>query len=151
WNTYSFFVLYAEIDQYDPTKYNLKDCKLSLMDRWILSELNSLIDFVDKSLKEYNIIDSARQIQKFTDDLSNWYVRRSRERFWGAGMTDDKIAAYTTLCHVLTQLIKLCAPFVPFVCEIIYQNIVRNTDKNAPESVHLCDYPVADHSLIDKG
>jgi isoleucyl-tRNA synthetase len=150
WNTYSFFVLYAEIDQYDPTKYNLKDCKLSLMDRWILSELNSLIDFVDKSLEEYNIIDSARQIQKFTDDLSNWYIRRSRERFWGSGMGEDKIAAYTTLYHVLTQLIKLCAPFVPFVTETIYQNIVRNVDKNAPESTHLCDYPVADYSLIDK-
>lgn len=150
WNTYSFYVLYAEIDQYDPTKYNLEDCKLSLMDRWLISELNSLIAYVDKALNEYNIIDSAREIQRFTDNLSNWYIRRTRERFWGSDMSDDKIAAYTTLYHTLYTLIKLAAPFVPFVTETIYQNIVRNVDKTAPMSVHLCQYPVADEKLIDK-
>ena len=150
WNTYSFYVLYAEIDQYDPTKYNLKNCKLSLMDRWLISELNSLIKFVDKSLNEYNIIDSARKIQRFTDNLSNWYIRRTRERFWGSDMSDDKIAAYTTLYHTLYTLIKLIAPYVPFISETIYQNIVRKVDKSAPISVHLCDYPASDQKLIDK-
>lgn len=149
WNTYSFFVLYAEIDSYDPTKYNLKDCKLTLMDRWLLSELNRLIKFTDECLDKYNITECAREIQRFTDNLSNWYVRRSRERFWGPDMSDDKIAAYTTLYHTLVTLVKLIAPFVPFISESIYQNIVVNVDKTAPESVHLCSYPVADEALID--
>lgn len=144
WNTYAFFVLYADIDKFDPTKYSLKDAKLTLMDKWILSGLNTLVDFVDKCLDEYKITESARAIQDFTDNLSNWYVRRSRERYWGSDMTDDKIAAYTTLHHVLVTLAKVSAPYVPFMAEEIYQNLVRNFDANAEESVHLCSFPVAD-------
>lgn len=149
WNTYAFFVLYADIDKFDPTKYNLKDCKLTLMDRWILSGLNTLIDYVDNSLNEYKITESARAIQDFTDNLSNWYVRRCRDRYWGSDMTDDKIAAYMTLYHVLVTLAKVSAPFVPFMSEQIYQNLVRGFYNDAEESVHLCSYPVADKSLID--
>lgn len=149
WNTYSFFVLYAEIDKYNPTQYKLSDCKLTLMDKWLLSELNTLIAFVDDALNVYNIIDSAREIQRFTDNLSNWYVRRTRERFWGSDMSQDKIAAYTTLYYALTTLIKLAAPYVPFVTESIYQNLVVNIDKNAPISIHLCDYPTEDKSYIN--
>ena len=108
---YAFFVLYAEIDKFDPTKYNLKDCKLSVMDKWILSELNSLIKFVDEGLEKYQITETARKIEEFTDVLSNWYVRRCRERYWGSEMTDDKIAAYATLDHVLVTLSKLIAPY----------------------------------------
>ncbi len=144
WNTYAFFVLYADIDKFDPTKYSLKDAKLTLMDKWILSGLNTLVDFVDKCLDEYKITESARAIQDFTDNLSNWYVRRSRERYWGSDMTDDKIAAYTTLHHVLVTLAKISAPYVPFMAEEIYQNLVRNFDDAAEESVHLCSFPVAD-------
>ncbi len=144
WNTYAFFVLYADIDKFDPTKYSLKDAKLTLMDKWILSGLNTLVDFVDKCLDEYKITESARAIQDFTDNLSNWYVRRSRERYWGSDMTDDKIAAYTTLHHVLVTLAKISAPYVPFMAEEIYQNLVRNFDAAAEESVHLCSFPVAD-------
>ena len=150
WNTYAFFVLYAEIDKFDPTKYNLKDCKLSVMDKWILSELNSLIKFVDEGLEKYQITETARKIEEFTDVLSNWYVRRCRERYWGSEMTDDKIAAYATLDHVLVTLSKLIAPYVPFVAENIYQNLVRSVDKDAPLSVHFNSFPVADESLIDK-
>ncbi len=144
WNTYAFFVLYADIDKFDPTKYSLKDAKLTLMDKWILSGLNTLVDFVDKCLDEYKITESARAIQDFTDNLSNWYVRRSRERYWGSDMTDDKIAAYTTLHHVLVTLAKISAPYVPFMAEEIYQNLVRNFYAAAEESVHLCSFPVAD-------
>jgi len=150
WNTYAFFVLYADIDKFDPTKYNLKDCKLSVMDKWILSELNSLIKFVDEGLEKYQITETARKIEEFTDVLSNWYVRRCRERYWGSEMTDDKIAAYATLDHVLVTLSKLIAPYVPFVAENIYQNLVRSVDKEAPLSVHFNSFPVADESLIDK-
>ncbi len=150
WNTYGFYVLYADIDGFDPTRYELKKCKLTLMDRWILSGLNSLVDFVDKGLDEYKITESAREIQEFVDSLSNWYVRRSRERYWGGGMDEDKIAAYMTLYTVLETLSRLTAPFIPFMSESIYQNIVRTVDKSAPESVHLCDFPKADMSFVDK-
>ena len=149
WNTYAFFVLYADIDKFDPTKYNLKDCKLSVMDRWVLSGLNSLIKYVDDCLNEYKIFESARKIQDFVDELSNWYVRRGRERYWGSEMSDDKIAAYMTLYTVLTELSKLIAPYTPFMAESIYQNLVRSFNKNAPESVHLTSFPVADESFID--
>ncbi|MGN0765544.1 MAG: isoleucine--tRNA ligase [Christensenellales bacterium] len=150
WNAYSFFVLYADIDKYDPTQYNLKDCALTHMDKWILSGLNTLIDAVDKNLEQYKITESARMIEEFTDNLSNWYIRRGRERYWGKEMTEDKIAAYTTLYRVLVELSKLIAPMVPFMAENIYRNLVVNFDKSAPESVHLADYPVADYSMINK-
>ena len=150
WNTYGFYVLYAEIDKFDPTKYELKDCKLSLMDRWVLSRLNTLVAYVDKCLDEYKITEPAREIQAFVDELSNWYVRRCRERYWGGGMTEDKKAAYMTLFTVLETLARLTAPFIPFMSESIYRNIVAGVDPSAPESVHLCDYPKADESMIDK-
>lgn len=150
WNTYSFFVLYANIDNYDPSKYNLKDCKLSHMDKWILSNLNTLVDYVDKCLDDYKITESSRAIQDFADILSNWYVRRGRERYWGSEMTDDKIAAYTTLYTVLVTLSKVIAPYTPFMAESIYQNLVPNFFKDAPESVHLCKFPEADMSMVDK-
>ncbi len=149
WNTYAFFVLYAEIDKYNPANYNLKDCKLSLMDKWVLSKLNTLIKTVDNGLNNYNIFDSARALQSFTDDLSNWYVRRGRERYWGHDMDDDKIAAYTTLYTVLVTMAKLSAPFTPFMAESIYQNLVPNFYKDAPVSVHLCAFPKVDESAID--
>ena len=149
WNTYAFFTLYAEIDKYDPSKYSLKDCKLSIMDKWILSKLNSLIKLVDGDLAKYEITESARALQDFADVLSNWYVRRGRERYWGSEMTDDKIAAYTTLYHVLVTLSKLTAPYTPFIAEMMYQNLVPNFFKGAPKSVHLCSFPVADESMID--
>ena len=150
WNTYAFFVLYAEIDKYDPTKYTLKDCKLNKMDKWLISELNSLIKFVDLGLSNYQITETARKIQEFTDNLSNWYVRRCRERYWGSGMTDDKIAAYTTLYTALVTLAKLSAPYTPFMAESIYQNLVPSFFKDAPISVHLCSFPEYDESLIDE-
>ncbi len=149
WNTYAFFVLYADIDKYNPANYNLKDCKLTLMDKWVLSKLNSLIKTVDQGLNNYNIFDSARALQSFTDDLSNWYVRRGRDRYWGHDMDDDKIAAYTTLYTVLVTMAKLSAPFTPFMAESIYQNLVPNFYKDAPKSVHLCDFPIVDESAID--
>ncbi|MEN2776384.1 isoleucine--tRNA ligase [Acetivibrio clariflavus] len=150
WNTYAFYVLYAELDQFNPKEYKLEYEKLSVMDKWILSKMHSLIATVDKNLSNYRITESARAIQEFVDDLSNWYVRRSRERFWQKDMTQDKINAYMTLYTVLVQLITVSAPFVPFVTEEIYGNLVRNIDSEAPESVHLCDFPVADEKFIDK-
>lgn len=150
WNTYAFYVLYAEIDKFDPTKYNMDDCKFNLMDRWILSELNSLVKYVDENLDAYRITESARKIGEFTDVLSNWYVRRSRERYWGSDMTDDKIAAYMTLNHVLVTMTKLIAPFTPFMAESIYQNVVRSVDETAPLSVHLNAFPTYDESKIDE-
>ena len=150
WNTYAFYVMYAEIDQFDPTKYTLDKANLCAMDRWILSRLNSLTKTVDAKMQAYDITGSARMIQDFTDELSNWYVRRCRERYWAGDMNKDKIDAYMTLYTVLEQFTRLCAPFVPFVTESVYQNIVRSVNKDAPESVHLCDYPVADESMIDK-
>lgn len=149
-NTYAFFTLYAEIDQYDPTKYSLEDCSLSIMDKWILSGLNTLIKTVDENLNQYKITESARAIADFVDNLSNWYVRRCRERFWAGGMDSDKAAAYTTLYNVLTTLSKLVAPFVPFMTESIYQNLVRGFFKDAPVSVHLCSYPISNEAYIDK-
>ena len=149
WNTYAFFVLYADIDNYDPSKYNLKDCKLSFMDKWVLSKLNTLIKDIDNGLENYNIFESARTMQAFVDELSNWYVRRGRERFWGKDMTEDKISAYTTLYTVLVTLAKLSAPFTPFMAESIYQNLVPKFYKDAPKSVHLNSFPVADDSFID--
>ncbi|MDR2046334.1 MAG: isoleucine--tRNA ligase [Clostridiales bacterium] len=151
WNVYAFYVLYAEIDKFDPSKYDLKDCDLSLLDRWILSNLHSLIKFTDESLSEYKITESARRIQEFTDGLSNWYVRRSRERYWGSEMSEDKKSAYMTLYTVLSELAKLIAPFTPFVAEQIYDNITANFFAGAPVSVHLCDYPKCDESRIDDG
>ena len=149
WNTYAFFTLYAEIDKYDPSKFSLKDCKLSLMDKWILSKLNSLVKLVDEHLSRYEITESSRAIQDFADILSNWYVRRCRDRFWGSDMTDDKAAAYTTLYTVLVTLAKATAPYTPFVAEMMYQNLVPQFYKDAPISVHLCRFPEADDSLID--
>ncbi len=150
WNTYAFYVLYANIDQFNPMNYKLEADKLSPLDKWILSKLNSLIKIVDKGLEGYRITESARAIQDFVDDVSNWYVRRSRERFWTKGMEQDKINAYMTLWTVLSTVAKLSAPFIPFMAEEIYQNLVNNVDANAPASVHLCDFPVSDEKLIDK-
>ena len=150
WNTYAFFVLYADIDKYNPANYKLEDCKLTLMDKWVLSKLNTLVKTVDEGLSSYNIFDSARALQSFTDDLSNWYVRRGRERYWGHDMDDDKIAAYTTLYTVLVTMAKLSAPFTPFMAESIYQNLVPNFFKDAPKSVHLCAFPKVDEKAIDK-
>ncbi len=149
WNTYAFYVLYADIDEFNPMDYKLEYDKLSQMDKWALSKLNSLIKFVDESMADYKITESSRAIQDFVDELSNWYVRRCRERFWAKGMEQDKINAYMTLYTCLVTLSKVCAPFVPFMTEEIYQNLVRNIDSTAPESIHLCDFPVADANYID--
>lgn len=149
WNTYAFFVLYADIDKYNPTKYSLSKCKLTLIDRWILSKLNTLVKFVDTGLKNYKITETARAIQDFCDELSNWYVRRSRERFWISDMSEDKIAAYTTLYTVLVTIAKISAPYVPFISEQIYQNLVVNFDKKEKESVHLCSFPKSYKKYID--
>ncbi len=149
WNTYAFYVLYADIDSFDPCGHKLEKESLGAMDLWILSRANSLIKKVCAHLDSYRITESGREIQRFTDDLSNWYVRRSRERFWAKGMEQDKINAYMTLFTVLDTLTRLSAPFVPFMAESIYQNLIRSTNGNAPKSVHLCDYPVADESMID--
>lgn len=150
WNTYAFFVLYADIDKFNPTEHKLEDQQLTIMDKWILSCLNSLIKFVDEGLNEYKITETSRAIGDFVDILSNWYVRRSRDRFWGSDMSKNKEAAYTTLYTVLSTLSKIIAPYVPFMAEEIYQNLVRNFDKSAPESVHLCSFPVANEKMIDK-
>jgi len=149
WNTYAFYVLYANIDNFDPTKYTLDYDKLSVMDKWVLSRLHTLIAGVDRNLENYRITESARMIQEFVDELSNWYVRRSRERFWEKEMTQDKINAYMTLYTVLSTLVKISAPFVPFMAEEIYLNLVKSVDKSAPESVHLCDFPVSEEKYID--
>ena len=149
WNAYAFFVLYADIDKYNPAKYNLKDCKLQIIDKWVLSKLNSLVKSVDEMLKNYQIFESARLMQSFIDELSNWYIRRCRERFWGSDMTDDKISAYTTLWTVLTTFAKLTAPYTPFIAENIYQNLVPSFFTDAPISVHLCSFPEVDESMID--
>ncbi len=149
WNTYAFFTLYADIDGYDPSKYDLKKCKLTLMDKWVLSSLNTLVKKVNALLQDYEITTSARAIQDFSDALSNWYVRRGRDRYWGGGMTEDKAAAYTTLYTVLVTLCKLLAPYTPFMSEMMYQNLVPAFFKDAPESVHLCAYPEADEGMID--
>lgn len=147
WNTYAFYVLYANIDNFDPTKYTLDADKISVLDKWILSKLNNVIRTVDSNLENYKITESTRAIQEFTDELSNWYVRRSRERFWSSELTEDKINAYMTLYTVLVEFSKVSAPFIPFMTEQIYQNLVLSVDKNAKESVHLCDFPVADEKF----
>ena len=141
WNTYAFYVLYAEIDQFDPTQYTLDTENLSVLDKWILSKLSNLIETVDKNLENYRITEAARAITEFTDELSNWYVRRSRARFWASEMNEDKVSAYMTLYTTLVEFAKVCAPFIPFMTEQIYQNLVLSVDKTAPESVHLCDFP----------
>ncbi|MDO4852622.1 MAG: isoleucine--tRNA ligase [Clostridia bacterium] len=150
WNTYAFYILYADIDKFDPTEHSLKRENLTLMDRWILSRLQTLIQTVDDDLDNIRITEAGRELQAFVDDLSNWYVRRCRDRYWGAEMTDDKEAAYMTLYTVLKTLALLSAPFVPFMSEAMYQNMVRTVDESAPLSVHLCDYPKADESFVDK-
>jgi len=150
WNTYAFFVLYANIDNFDATKYQLEYDKLPVMDKWLLSKLNTLIKEVDDNLGNYRIPEAARALQDFVDDMSNWYVRRSRERFWAKGMEQDKINAYMTLYTALVTVAKAAAPMIPFMTEDIYQNLVRSIDKEAPESVHLCEFPKADEGIIDK-
>ena len=150
WNTYAFFCLYADVDGYNPAEYDLKKCKLSLMDKWILSKLNTLVDTVDKNLAVYNITDSARALQDFSDILSNWYVRRGRDRYWGSEMTEDKAAAYTTLWHVLVTFAKLTAPYTPFIAEEMYLNLVPAFFKDAEKSVHLCAFPTCDSTLVDE-
>lgn len=149
WNTYAFFVLYANIDKFDATKYELEYDKLPVMDKWLLSKLNTLIKTVDSNLENYKIPESARALQEFVDDMSNWYVRRSRERFWVKDMPQDKINAYMTLYTALVTVAKVAAPMIPFMTEDIYQNLVRTIDETAPKSVHLCDFPVANNELID--
>lgn len=150
WNTYAFFVLYANIDNFNPNDYKLEYDKLPPMDKWVLSKLNSLIKYVDECLENYKLTESSRAMSDFVDELSNWYVRRSRERFWGKDMPQDKINAYMTLYTVLTELAKLAAPYVPFMTENIYQNLVRKVDKDAPESVHLCNFPEYHEEYVDK-
>ena len=150
WNTYAFFVLYANIDNFDASKYTLDEKTLTVMDRWILSKLNSTVGAVDDNLANYRIPEAAKALQEFVDDLSNWYVRRSRERFWAKGMEQDKINAYMTLYTALVTISKAAAPMIPFMTEEIYRNLVCSVDKNAPESVHLCDFPKVNENLIDK-
>ena len=150
WNTYAFYVLYAEIDQFDATKYTLDYEKLPVMDKWLLSKLNTLVKTVDENLGNYRIPEAARALDSFVDEMSNWYVRRSRERFWAKGMEQDKINAYMTLYTALVTVAKTAAPMIPFMTEDIYQNLVRNLDPSAPESIHLCDFPVANEQHIDK-
>lgn len=148
WNTYAFFILYAEIDQFNPKEHPLDKAELTLMDRWILSRLNSLVREVDDDLNEYKIFEASRAMTDFVDDLSNWYVRRSRERFWGKGMAGDKEAAFATLYHVLETMSRLTAPFTPFMAENMYRNLVCSVDKDAPISVHMTDFPVCDETYI---
>ena len=150
WNTYAFFVLYADIDNFDPTKYELNYDQLPVMDKWLLSRLNTTVQAVDNDLANYKIPEAARALQEFVDEMSNWYVRRSRERFWAKGMEQDKINAYMTLYHALVTIAKTAAPMIPFMTEDIYQNLVRSVDKDAPESIHLCDFPTVNEAWIDK-
>ena len=150
WNTYAFFVLYANIDSFDATKYKLEYDKLPVMDKWLLSKLNTVVGEVDDNLDKYRIPEAAKALQDFVDEMSNWYVRRSRERFWAKGMEQDKINAYMTLYTALVTICKAAAPMIPFMTEDIYQNLVRSIDANAPESIHLCDFPVVETAYIDK-
>ena len=150
WNTYAFYVLYANIDEFNPMNYTLEYKELSVMDKWLLSRLHTVIDEVDENLENYRIPEAARVLQDFVDEMSNWYVRRSRERFWAKGMEQDKINAYMTLYTALVEISKAAAPMIPFMTEEIYQNLVRSIDKNAPESIHLCDFPESDENWIDE-
>ena len=150
WNTYAFYVLYAEIDQFDPTKHTLEYDKLSVMDKWLLSRLNSAVKEVDENLMNYRIPETAKALQSFVEDMSNWYVRRCRDRFWAKGMEQDKINAYMTLYTALVTISKAAAPMIPFMTESIYQNLVCNLDASAPESIHLCDFPEVEEAWIDK-
>ncbi|MBR5356558.1 MAG: isoleucine--tRNA ligase, partial [Lachnospiraceae bacterium] len=150
WNTYAFFVLYANIDNFDATKYSLEYDKLPVMDKWLLTKLNTMVKDVDNNLENYRIPDAGRALDDFVDEMSNWYVRRSRERFWAKGMEQDKINAYMTLYTALVTVVKAAAPMIPFMADDIYRNLVCEIDKNAPVSVHLCDFPVADEKLVDK-
>ena len=150
WNTYAFFVLYANIDNFDPTKYNLEYDQLPVMDKWLLSRLNTTVQAVDNDLANYKIPEAARALQEFVDEMSNWYVRRSRERFWAKGMEQDKINAYMTLYNALVTIAKTAAPMIPFMTEDMYQNLVRSVDKDAPESIHLCDFPTVNEAWVDK-
>lgn len=150
WNTYAFFVLYANIDNFDASKYTLEYDKLPVMDKWLLSKLNSTVAEVDSNLDQYRIPEAAKALQDFVDEMSNWYVRRSRERFWAKGMEQDKINAYMTLYTALVTICKAAAPMIPFMTEDIYQNLVRSNDANAPESIHLCDFPIVNKDHIDK-
>lgn len=150
WNTYAFYVLYANIDNFDPTKYSLDYDKLAVMDKWLLSKLNTAVRAVDDNLGNYRIPEAARAMSEFVDDMSNWYVRRSRERFWAKGMEQDKINAYMTLYTALVTICKTAAPMIPFMTEDIYQNLVRSVDKSAPKSIHLCDFPDVDEKMVDK-
>jgi isoleucyl-tRNA synthetase len=150
WNTYAFYVLYANIDGFDPTKYSLEYDKLPVMDKWLLSKLNTMVKTVDDNLSNYKLPETARALQDFVDELSNWYVRRSRERFWAKEMPQDKINAYMTLYTALVTVCKAAAPMIPFMTEDIYQNLVGSVDKSAPVSIHLCDFPVCEESYIDK-
>ena len=150
WNTYAFFVLYANIDSFDATKYTLEYDKLSVMDKWLLSRVNSVVKTVDENLSNYKITETTKVLDKFVDDMSNWYVRLSRQRFWVKDMTQDKINAYMTLYTALVTLCKAAAPMIPFMTEDIYQNLVRSIDKDAPESIHLCDFPTVNEEYIDK-
>ena len=150
WNTYAFYVLYANIDEFDPTKYSLEYDKLSVMDKWLLSRLNSCVKTVDECLANYKIPETTKALQAFVDDMSNWYVRRSRQRFWAKGMEQDKINAYMTLYTALVTFIKASAPMIPFMTEDIYQNLVKSVNPDAPESIHLCDFPAVDEAMIDE-
>ena len=150
WNTYAFYVLYANIDEFDPTRHKLEYDKLSVMDKWLLSKLNTVIQAVDDNLGSYKIPEATRALSEFVDDLSNWYVRRCRERYWAKEMPQDKINAYMTLYEALVNLCKIAAPMIPFMTEDIYQNLVRSVDQTAPLSVHLCDFPAANEAYIDK-
>ncbi len=150
WNTYAFFVLYANIDGFDAANYKLEKDKLTVMDKWLLSRMNTMISEVDSNLEQYRIPEAGKALDTFVDEMSNWYVRRSRERFWAKGMEQDKISAYMTLYTALVNVCKAAAPMVPFMTESIYQNLVRSSFKDAPESIHLCDFPVADASFVDK-
>ena len=150
WNTYAFFVLYANIDNFDATKYELEYDKLTVMDRWILSRLNTVVGQMDENLDQYRIPEAGKVLDDFVDELSNWYVRRCRERFWAKGMEQDKISAYMTLYTALVTISKAAAHMIPFMTEEIYRNLVCSIDKNAPESVHLCDFPVAEDRFIDR-
>ena len=150
WNTYAFYVLYANIDEFDATKHELEYDKLPVMDKWLLSKLNSTVKTVDSCLNDYKVPEAANALQDFVDDMSNWYVRRSRSRFWAKGMEQDKINAYMTLYTALSTICKAAAPMIPFMTEDIYQNLVRKIDKSAPESIHLCDFPAVREEMIDK-